>query len=281
MAEIIFITNEGRPDISSSDRLVAAELAELGFSVKGVPWGQKADAYAGAVAIILRSNWDYPLRPDAFKTWLRSLDGLPVFNSPALVRWNLDKTYLHDLAAAGIRTPCTIELLADSDPLRIMKDLSLSEAVIKPACGASGALVQKVDRHSARNWRQEVPAGYAERRFLFQEMVPEIAAGEISMAFFDLEFSHAVLKAPATGEFRTNSRFKGQVRRTRPAPEIIDQARAALDALPEPPLYARVDGVQRSDGFCLFELEVNEPSFYFAEAPDAARNFATAIAGRL
>ena len=42
-------------------------------------------------------------------------------------------------------------------------------------------------------------------------------------------------------------------------------------------LYARVDGVVRNGQFLLMELEINEPSLFFAYSNSAVERFASAI----
>ena len=63
----------------------------------------------------------------------------------------------------------------------------------------------------------------------------------------------------------------------------MSAARAALAVLPEPPLYARIDGVETSGGFLIMEVEVNEPGLFFTHAPPAAAaaSFAEALLRRL
>ena len=57
--------------------------------------------------------------------------------------------------------------------------------------------------------------------------------------------------------------------------------RAALAALPMPPLYARIDGVETAAGFQIMEVEVNEPGLFFPHAPAAATRFAEALLRRV
>ena len=45
--------------------------------------------------------------------------------------------------------------------------------------------------------------------------------------------------------------------------------------------YARVDLVRGADGPQLLELELTEPSLFFAQAPGSAERFAAAIRSRL
>jgi glutathione synthase/RimK-type ligase-like ATP-grasp enzyme len=86
-----------------------------------------------------------------------------------------------------------------------------------------------------------------------------------------------VLKRPASGEFRVQPRLGGTVETAVPPDEARAVARAALAALPVPPLYARIDGVETAAGFRIMEVEVNEPGLFFPHAPEAARRFAEAL----
>jgi hypothetical protein len=62
----------------------------------------------------------------------------------------------------------------------------------------------------------------------------------------------------------------------------VSAARAALAVLPEPPLYARIDGVETSGGFLIMEVEVIEPGLFLTHAPPAAAvRFAEALLARI
>jgi len=58
----------------------------------------------------LRSTWDYHERPAAFDVWLRRVasTGIPLWNPLPLVSWNMRKTYLRDLEAAGLAVVPTV-----------------------------------------------------------------------------------------------------------------------------------------------------------------------------
>ena len=72
--------------------------------------------------------------------------------------------------------------------------------------------------------------------------------------------------------------------RIRPPRQATARARTAaeraLQAIPGEWLYARVDGVERNGMFLVMELEVIEPSLFFAAAPLAPRLLAEAIVER-
>jgi hypothetical protein len=59
------------------------------------------------------------------------------------------------------------------------------------------------------------------------------------------------------------------------------QARSVLAALPELPLYARVDGVLRDGRLLLMELELIEPGLALNVDPASADRFAAATLRRL
>jgi len=113
--------------------------------------------------------------------------------------------------------------------------------------------------------------------------------GEWSLIFFDGAFSHAVLKKPAPADFRIQEHFGGSWQSASPSPELIQQAECVLAAATEvtgqgKPLYARVDGLESAANgrFLLMELELVEPSLFFAADPDnASARFANALSDRL
>ena len=83
-----------------------------------------------------------------------------------------------------------------------------------------------------------------------------------SLVFISGEYSHAVVKSPTPGDFRVQSQFGGTARAAEPGRRLIDAASVIFDALPERPLYARVDGTEDEDGFVLMEVELIEPVLF-------------------
>ena len=285
MRRICFVTCRTWPDISESDRLVQRALEARGATVEARAWNAPGADWDGFDAIVLRSNWDYHFEPDAFRGWLDRLErtGTRIWNPPALVRWNLSKAYLLELAAAGVPTVPTVIL---EDETRagleaVMAARGWRRVVLKPAISASAHDTRLVSAATVDEAGAALASGGIRRPALVQPFVEAIPTrGEWSLVFIDGESTHAVLKRPAAGEFRVQPRLGGTVETPPPPEEARTAARAALAALPVAPLYARIDGVETASGFLIMEVEVNEPGLFFAHAPAAADRFAEALLRR-
>ena len=116
---------------------------------------------------------------------------------------------------------------------------------------------------------------------MIQEFMPEIAGdGEWSVMFFGEQFSHAVKKHAADGDFRVQEEHGGRYRlESNPPATMIRQAHDVLATIKEALLYARVDGIVRGGQFILMELELLEPALFFDVAPSAAKRFSERVVG--
>ncbi|MGH8105930.1 MAG: ATP-grasp domain-containing protein, partial [Arenimonas sp.] len=122
--------------------------------------------------------------------------------------------------------------------------------------------------------------------YMVQAFVPEVASeGEWSLLFFDGQFSHAVIKRAATGDYRVQESFGGSTEAIEPSASIIASAKRALTATAAightDHAYARVDGVMVDGRFLLMELEMIEPALFLTNRPDAAERFASNLRKRL
>jgi len=113
----------------------------------------------------------------------------------------------------------------------------------------------------------------------FADEVPR--HGEYSFTFIDGAFSHATIKRPSRGEFRVQTEHGGSVDPIDVNESLVSQARQVIGALPETPLYARVDGIVRGGAFLLMELELIEPNLFLDYQSGATDRLARAIAARL
>ena len=102
--------------------------------------------------------------------------------------------------------------------------------------------------------------------------------GEISMFYFGKQFSHAIQKIPAAGDFRVQEDHGGHIQSVDVAQELRKLGQQTLQAIDRDLLYARVDVVQLEDGSeAVMEIELIEPSLYLAFGDDAAVQFARAL----
>ena len=283
---ICFVTCTTWPAISESDGLAARALERRGATVTPRAWNDAAARFDGFGAVVFRSNWDYHHAPDTFLAWLARWEaaGVRFWNPPDLVRWNLSKRYLGDLERAGVAVVPTAYLDGgDADTLpALLSARGWEIAVVKPVLSASAHDTVLVGPGEAGAVGQTIAAGGIRTPVMVQPFVEEIRSrGEWSLDFIDGAFTHAALKRPSAGEFRVQPRFGGSSTAERPGDELIAAGRRALDALPLPPLYVRVDGVETAHGFLVMEVEAHEPGLFFGLAPEAAEAFAEAIVRRV
>lgn len=210
----------------------------------------------------------------ALETWAAA--ALPLANPAALLRWNTDKRYLGELAAKGVAIVPTLfaEALTDAE-LASGHARFGAEIIIKPAIsgGADGTYRLGAD--------DPLPGDVAGQTMLIQPMMPAITEeGEYSLFYFGGQFSHAILKRPAQGDFRVQEQFGGREIAVAAPAEAHALAKASLAAAPEAALYARVDMVRGPDGdFRLMELELIEPALFLHLADDKGAGLARAVAG--
>jgi glutathione synthase/RimK-type ligase-like ATP-grasp enzyme len=283
---VCFVTCATWPAVSESDGFAARALERRGATVTPLAWNDAAARFDGFDAVVFRSNWDYHHAPDAFLAWLARWEAERVrfWNPPNLVRWNLSKRYLGDLERAGIPVVPTAYLDGrEPDALpALLSARGWDTAVVKPVLSASAHDTVLVGPGEAGAVARTIAAGGMRTPVMVQPFVEEIRSrGEWSLVFIDGSFTHAALKRPAAGEFRVQPRFGGSSAAERPGADLIAAARRALEALPVPPLYARVDGVETARGFVVMEVEAHEPGLFFVLAPEAAEVFAEAILRRV
>ncbi len=267
---------------------LADALHHAGMAAHIVPWDSEQD-WSGFDMLLLRSTWDYTSRLAQFLSWAeRASKAAPLVNNLATVRWNIDKHYLGALAAAGIPVVPTTFLEPGADASaaigRFLTQAQCAELVIKPAIGAGSRDAQRHHRAASAS-----AIAHAERLLaagqsvLLQPYLRRVdEEGEAALIFFAGEFSHSVRKGALLqpGSGATTELFAPETISAREAAaDELAVARQALAAVPfGAPLYARVDLIRDGLGQPrLLELELIEPSLFFAHAPQAAARFAQSI----
>src|SRR5580765_732078 len=78
-------------------------LAAVGVEHAIVDWDDAAVDWNAYALAVVRSTWDYVPRHDEFLAWAaRAAAATTLLNPEPVLRWNSDKRYLRDLAAAGV-----------------------------------------------------------------------------------------------------------------------------------------------------------------------------------
>lgn len=97
---IALVTWRGLPELAPDDRLLRDALLRRGVDARAAVWDDASVEWPAFDAIVVRSTWDYHKRIDEFRAWLASMDGLPLWNPPSVLRWNTHKSYLLELQTA-------------------------------------------------------------------------------------------------------------------------------------------------------------------------------------
>lgn len=273
--------------------LEAALRALPGLDWDVVDWDDAAIDWSGYSMAVLRSTWDYSQRLGEFLDWAtRAAAATTLVNPLAVVRWNTDKHYLHDLAGAGIATVPSVFIEpghdAEAEIAAFVERADAAESVVKPAIGAGSRDAQRYTRGEAAAATAHAQRLLdARRSVLLQPYLDSVDdAGETALVFFAGTFSHAIRKGPLLrrGEGPTRALFAAEhITPRAPQDDEIALARATVAAIPfaQPLLYARVDLIRAADGSPrVLELELTEPSLFFDHAPGSAQRFAQALMER-
>lgn len=277
--------------------LLLAALRALGARAEAVVWHRSTD-WSEFDLLLLRSPWDYPRRIEEFRRWLDVAGAATrVLNTPALVRWNLDKRYLADLAEHGIavvptsyhRDPALLADALDAHAANAACDLP-ARVVVKPTVGAGAHLTGlfQAGDPAALALAQAVLDGGAS--VMLQPEIPELTSGEEKAVYLiEGEVTHAIAKGAL---LEVGGRLRGGVyqedpQRVEVTPAEVAFATRVLDAVvaatgEERPLYARIDLVETAErGILLLEAELVEPALNLHVAPEVTSAIARAVLDRL
>lgn len=248
-------------------------LTRASISVEPRPWTDAGDLRSFDLVLPLLT-WGYHLQPDLWKAsvhdWLEA--GVRLQNPGRTLLWNTDKLYLANLARSGVPVVPT-EFIGSAEPAHlqvIAEHFGTNKLVVKPRSSASGWQTIVWSRGATVEGGPDGPA-------LAQPFVDSISDfGEVSLMYFEGEFSHAVRKVPQQGDFRVQPEFGGVTFPYEPGADELEVAQAALASLDEQVLYARCDIVRHNEVPQILELELIEPYLHLGQ-PAAGAAFAKAV----
>ncbi|MEL3944951.1 MULTISPECIES: ATP-grasp domain-containing protein [Streptomyces] len=272
---IALVTRRPQPERDRDLPVLARALDEAGAEVRIVGWDDPGVDWAGFDLALIRSTWDYSWRAEEYVAWAERCAKLTRLANPAdVVRWNTDKRYLGELAAAGVPTVPTAYRAPGDDGELPRTD---GEFVVKPTSGAGA-------RYAARYGADERDAAHVHVARLHEEGFTAMVqpymrhidvTGERALVFVGGQFLHAIRKgavlAPGTA-FDADKVSHPGVRPWTPTSAELDVAVRALAAIPGDPdlLYARVDLVDGPDGQPhVMELELVEPNLFLGIHADS------------
>ena len=283
MRRVAFLTLHDPAGFVIDDELAVLPLARRGIQVDTIPWDRPGVDWRQYALVVIRSTWDYQHHAERFLAVLEQIErlGVRLANGSEIVRWNMRKSYLRELASRGIEIVPTFwrESLAPGELVPLFEELRSAEGVIKPVLSANAQGAWHLDALRARSLATEIEAYYAARPLMMQPFEPGIVEeGEFSMVYFNGVHSHSLLKVPKAGDFRVQEEHGSRIIPIQPEPALLAAGDAAIAAIGHRLLYARVDLVRHEDVFRLMELELVEPGFYLRTDPGAAERFADAVA---
>ena len=192
--------------------------------------------------------------------------------------------YLRDVQARGVPVVPTHWLKRGESVglAALLAELGWRDAVVKPAVSASAFGSWRTSPVTAAEEQERLAALLATGDVMVQPFTAAVATpGEWSLVFLGGQFSHAVLKRPAAGDYRVQWEFGGSAVGAVPGAHLVAAAERALAAAPGAALYARVDGVEQDGQLVLMELELIEPHLFLGWSAPAAARLAAALRAAL
>jgi len=293
MTSIALVTCAALPDLDPDELLLKTGLEAEGFDVSSCIWTDTSVDWASFDLVVVRSPRDYTELHDQFIAWARRVAGVTELLNPVdVIDWNTDKRYLRDLLEAGVPVVPTV-FLEPGGTTEWEPPAGFAEYVVKPAVSAGS---RDTMRYIAAE-SMDAPRAHAQRLLDDNRVVmiqPYLDAvdtyGETAVIYIGGEFSHSIRKGPMLAPNAEGERVEGlyvveTIDPRIPTEAEHDAARQVLAAIPggfDRVLYARVDLIPGPDGEpLLLELELTEPSLFFAKHESAASNMVRAIKARL
>jgi glutathione synthase/RimK-type ligase-like ATP-grasp enzyme len=274
MPRIALATERARPGGHEDDAGLPDALRDAGLEPAWAVWDDPAVQWSRFDLTLVRSVWDYTARRDAFLAWAGRVPNL--HNPAAVLRDNTDKRYL-----AGIPEAVETAFLAPGEPLAPLA----REVVVKPTVSAGSRDTGRFapgDDDAARALLARIHA--SGRTAMVQPYLRSVdERGETALVLFGGRLSHAVAKGPllergAEGAGVTPERLAARD----PEPGERALARALADRFDPPLTYMRVDLVRDDEGVArVLELELTEPSLFFAHAAGGEARLAAVVAERV
>lgn len=285
---IVSYFSTGAYDTNTLDenQMLSEILTELQISHEIVSWSDPTVKWEQFSFLLIKSTWDYFDFYPEFLAWIDKIKKLniPALNSMDTILWNSSKRYLLEIESRGFPVVAGM-ILERGMPIskeNIKSKITSKTWVVKPLVSGGAKNTLKINSKDWENHVDKIQSWVNEEPFLIQPFVPEIEkVGEYSLIFFNGKFSHAVLKTPASKDFRVQHYFGGTIRPVNPSESMLASCQNLINEFAAESLYVRVDGVEVGGVFNLMELEMIEPYLFLGLNDQALSNYKKAIEERL
>lgn len=291
-AEPLLVPSE--PPFTPDDQIAVDYLRQIyKLDIKPVVWGTPVNELKSFDMLIVRSPWDYMDSAQTrcgFLRWIDDVDkaGIKVLNKPVFIKWMLDKHYLKDFEQSGI--PIVPTEYTKPGEFVDLEEIYRQKGpfVIKPCISAAGyglRFIQTIE--DAKLHQESINQKTQYQEFMIQDFVEEIRTnGEWSLIYFAEEYSHAVLKKPASGSILIHAELGGTLSFENPDAKLICFGNMVVKSIKKAfeigtnstyqndALYIRIDVIESLKGFYLSECEGVEPELFFRARTGSETNFA-------
>lgn len=281
---IALATCEELPDLDPDDQPLVGLFHKMGIEATPAIWSDPIINWAAFDHIIVRNTWDYTNRLEEFLAWAKMHESR-IHNSYEILVWNSNKIYLKDLSDAGFPI---VDTQFVTDPLSDWEVPPLGDFVVKPTVSAGSQDTMRfrtsdLDSHDRAQDLMTRIISRGKTAMVQPYLVAVDEIGETAQLFIGGEYSHAIRKGPllvpnVEGIKEHGLFLKEDISPRDPRPEQRELAAAVIDHISQRfgvPLYARVDLLDDSeDKPVILEIELVEPSMFFATAPESAARLA-------
>ncbi|MBI1318529.1 MAG: hypothetical protein GC168_06235 [Candidatus Hydrogenedens sp.] len=285
MLRCVLLSCDDLTDFTVDDDLLLEPFAAQGWQAEFVPWNAPDVDWSRYDAAIIRATWDYTFHLPDFLDTLQRIEslGVPLFNPWRVAAWNAHKGYLLELEAQGVPIVPTRVVDRETNLRGLFDTFSVDELVIKPMVSAGAYNTFRFTRDAVPEIEAKLRGPMGEADLMAQPFVASLLSqGEYSLFYFNGAYSHAVVKQPTPGDFRVQEEHGGIISPVQPSAALRAAGDAALAAVPEDCLYARVDLLESPEGeWQVIEIELIEPSLYFRMDKGSPERFVRAFLERI
>lgn len=275
--DIGLLTCKAYPELQNDFVLLQDELKKQGHNVRPVIWNQMEVDWSNFKNLVFCSVWDYTKNYNLFHKWLSAREKqCNLINSAEIIRWNLNKSYLHHFEKQNIPVIPTVWIYEENQLTYL--NFEWSDVIVKPSVGAGSSGMKKFES------LRQIDKVKSHIQFLLEDcnvmIQPYLESadsyGETAMIYFDGKLSHTV-KRPLGGHKGTADERVATATHIEPTEDQLEIGKKVIQCLPFKPTYIRIDLLKdNNDKDVVLEVEMIEPSL-FLKTSEAAANYANAL----